>query len=82
MADTLGALGELRRLCREPGFDHSSFGRNRVRLTKRDVGASVRTVVAEARDPKVTSDEQSTVDGTSELVARLPKNHRFIRLQF
>ncbi len=49
----------------EPGFDHSSFSRNRARLLKHDMaGEYFRTVVAEARELKLTSDEHFTVDGT------------------
>jgi IS5 family transposase len=49
----------------EPGFDHSSFSRNRARLLAHDVaGEFFRTVVAEARELKLTSDEHFTVDGT------------------
>src|SRR5271167_4663201 len=49
----------------EPGFDHSSFSRNRARLLEHDVaGEFFRTVVAEARELKLTSDEHFTVDGT------------------
>jgi transposase len=41
----------------EPGFDHSSFSRNRARLLEHDVaGEFFRTVVAEARELKLTSD--------------------------
>ena len=48
----------------EPGFDHSTFSRNRARLLKHDVaGEFFRTVVAEARELKLTSDEHFTVDG-------------------
>ena len=49
----------------EPGFDHSSFSRNRTRLLEHDVaGEFFRTVVAEARELRLTSDEHFTVDGT------------------
>src|ERR1700736_2703321 len=49
----------------EPGFDHSSFTRNRARLLAHDVaGEFFRTVVAQARALKLTSDEHFTVDGT------------------
>src|ERR1700688_4350981 len=49
----------------EPGFDHSTFSRNRARLLEHDVaGEFFRTVVAEARELKLTSDEHFTVDGT------------------
>jgi transposase len=49
----------------EPSFDHSSFSRNRARLLEHDVaGEFFRTVVAEARELKLTSDEHFTVDGT------------------
>ena len=49
----------------EPGFDHSTFSRNRARLLKHDVaGEFFRTVVAEAHELKLTSDEHFTVDGT------------------
>ena len=49
----------------EPGFDHSSFTRNRARLLEHDVaGEFFRTVVAPARALKLTSDEHFTVDGT------------------
>jgi transposase len=49
----------------EPAFDHSTFSRNRMRLLKHDVaGEFFRTVVAEARELGLTSDEHFTVDGT------------------
>jgi transposase len=49
----------------EPAFDHSTFSRNRMRLLKHDVASEFfRTVVAEARELKLTSDEHFTVDGT------------------
>jgi transposase len=49
----------------EPAFDHSTFSRNRMRLLQHDVaGEFFRTVVAEARELKLTSDEHFTVDGT------------------
>jgi transposase len=49
----------------EPGFDHSSFTRNRARLLEHDVaGEFFRTVVAQARALQLTSDEHFTVDGT------------------
>ena len=49
----------------EPSFDHSSFSRNRARLLEHDVaGEFFRTVVAAARELKLTSDEHFTVDGT------------------
>lgn len=49
----------------EPAFDHSTFSRNRMRLLEHDVaGEFFRTVVAEARELKLTSDEHFTVDGT------------------
>ena len=49
----------------EPGFDHSTFSRNRARLLEHDVaGEFFRTVVAEARELRLTSDEHFTVDGT------------------
>jgi len=49
----------------EPSFDHSTFSRNRARLLKHDVaGEFFRTVVAEARELKLTSDEHFTVDVT------------------
>ena len=42
----------------EPSFDHSSFSRNRARLLEHDVaGEFFRTVVAEARELRLTSDE-------------------------
>src|SRR5512141_2577654 len=42
----------------EPSFDHSTFSRNRGRLLEHDVaGEFFRTVVAEARELKLTSDE-------------------------
>ena len=48
----------------EPAFDHSTFSRNRMRLLKHDVaGEFFRTVVAEARELKLTSDEHFIVDG-------------------
>lgn len=49
----------------EPGFDHSSFTRNRERLLAHDVaGEFFRTVVEQERALKLTSDEHFTVDGT------------------
>jgi transposase len=49
----------------EPGFDHSTFSRNRARLLEHDVASEFfRTVVAEARELRLTSDEHFTVDGT------------------
>ena len=49
----------------EPGFDHSSFTRNRARLLEHDVaGEFFRTVVEQARALKLASDEHFTVDGT------------------
>jgi transposase len=49
----------------EPGFDHSSFTRNRARLLSHDVaGEFFHAVVAQARALKLTSDEHFTVDGT------------------
>jgi transposase len=49
----------------EPAFDHSTFSRNRMRLLKHDVaGEFFRTVVSEAHELKLTSDEHFTVDGT------------------
>src|SRR5216684_2631919 len=49
----------------EPGFDHSTFSRNRARLLEHDVADEFfRTVVAEARELRLTSDEHFTVDGT------------------
>ena len=49
----------------EPAFDHSTFSRNRMRLLKHDAaGEFFRTVVSEARELKLTSDEHFTVDGT------------------
>ena len=49
----------------EPAFDHSTFSRNRMRLLKHDVaGECFRTVVSEARELKLTSDEHFIVDGT------------------
>src|SRR6202161_2071311 len=49
----------------EPSFDHSTFSRNRARLLEHDVaGEFFRTVVAAARELKLTSDEHFTVDGT------------------
>src|SRR6202048_4881944 len=49
----------------EPSFDHSTFSRNRARLLEHDVAGEVfRTVVAEARELRLTSDEHFTVDGT------------------
>ena len=49
----------------EPGFDHSSFTRNRARLLEHDVaGEFFRIVVEQARALKLTSDEHFTVDGT------------------
>src|ERR1700675_3533266 len=42
----------------ESSFDHSTFSRNRARLLEHDVaGEFFRTVVAEARELKLTSDE-------------------------
>jgi transposase len=49
----------------EPSFDHSTFSRNRARLLAHDVaGEFFRTVVAQARELKLTSDEHFTLDGT------------------
>jgi len=49
----------------ELAFDHSTFSRTRARLLQHDVaGEFFRTMVAEARDLKLTSDEHFTVDGT------------------
>ena len=49
----------------EPSFDHSTFSRNRGRLLEHDVaGEFFRTVVAVARELRLTSDEHFTVDGT------------------
>src|ERR1700746_2340223 len=49
----------------EPGFDHSSFSRNRARLLERDVaGEFFRTVVEQARALKLLSSEHFTVDAT------------------
>src|SRR6202049_2890114 len=49
----------------EPGFDHSSFSRNRARLLEHDVAGEVfRTVVAEARELERTRDEHFSVAGT------------------
>jgi transposase len=49
----------------ETAFDHSTFSRNRTRLLKHDVaGEFFRTVVSEARQLRLTSDEHFTVDGT------------------
>src|SRR5271156_2714251 len=49
----------------EPGFAHSVFRRNRARLVEGGVaGEFFRTVVAEARDLRLTSYEHFTVDGT------------------
>jgi transposase len=49
----------------EAAFDHSTFSRNRMRLLKHDVaGEFFRTVVSEARELRLTSDEHFTVDGT------------------
>jgi transposase len=49
----------------EPAFDHSTFSRNRMRLLEHDVaGEFFRTVVSEARELRLTSDEHFTVDGT------------------
>jgi len=48
----------------EPGFDHPSFSRNRARLLEHNAaGEFFRTVVAEARELKLTSDEHFTLDG-------------------
>lgn len=49
----------------ELAFDHSSFSRNRARLLEHDVAREFfGTVVAEARELKLISDEHFTVDGT------------------
>src|SRR5207245_461252 len=49
----------------EPGFDHSSFTRNRARPLEHDVaGEFFRTVVEQACALGLTSDEHFTVDGT------------------
>src|SRR5271167_5037510 len=49
----------------EPGFDHSTFSRNRARLLEHDVAREFFTrVVAQARSLRLLSDEHFTVDGT------------------
>jgi transposase len=49
----------------EPGFDHSSFTRNRARLLQHEVaGQFFALVVEQARALKLMSDEHFTVDGT------------------
>src|ERR1700680_5254406 len=49
----------------EPGFDHSSFSRNRARLLEHDVAGEVfRTVVGEARGLKLNRDEPFKGEGT------------------
>src|SRR6202047_5529294 len=49
----------------EPGFDHSTFSRNRARLLEHDVAGEVfRTVGAEGRELRATSDEHFMVGGT------------------
>src|SRR3984893_2634435 len=49
----------------EPGFDHSSFTRNRARVRAQAVGGDCfRRGGARARALKLTSDEHFTVDGT------------------
>jgi hypothetical protein len=49
----------------EPGLDHSTCSRNRAHLLEHDVaGEFFPTVVAEARERSLTSDEHFTVDGT------------------
>jgi IS5 family transposase len=64
----------------EAAFDHSTFSRNRARLLKHDAaGEFFRTVVSEARELRLTSDEHFTVDGTlidawASLKSLRPKN--------
>ena len=61
----------------EPGFDHSSFGRNRARLPEHDVaGEFFRTVVAEARELKLTSDEHIWTRPASETACHLDGGNR------
>jgi transposase len=49
----------------ESSFDHSTFSRNRVRLSAHDVAREFFTrVVAQARSLQLLSDEHFTVDGT------------------
>jgi transposase len=49
----------------EPGFDHSTFTRNRERLLAHDVAAQFfEVVVRQARRAKLMSSEHFTVDGT------------------
>jgi transposase len=49
----------------EPGFDHSTFTRNRERLLAHDVAAQFfDLIVAQARRAKLMSSEHFTVDGT------------------
>jgi transposase len=48
----------------EPSFEHLTFSHNRTRLLEHDVaGGFFRTVMAEAVELKLTSDEHFTVDG-------------------
>ena len=48
-----------------PGFDHSTFSRNRARLLEHDVACEFFTrVAAQARSLQLLSDEHFTVDGT------------------
>jgi transposase len=49
----------------EPGFDASTFSKNRERLLKHEVGQQFfDEVVAQAQERKLLSDEHFTVDGT------------------
>src|SRR6202171_1674863 len=49
----------------EPGFDHSTFSRNRARLLEHDVAREFFTrVVAQARSLQLLSNEHFSVDGT------------------
>jgi transposase len=61
----------------EPGFDHSTFSRNRARLLEHDVaGEFFRTVVAEARELKLTSDEHIWTRPASETACHLDGGNR------
>ena len=63
--DPIATQRQVWKAADEAGFDQSSFSRNGPRFFKHDVaGEFFRTVVAEARELKLTSDENFTVDGT------------------
>src|ERR1700675_4251979 len=61
----------------EPSFDHSTFSRNRARLLEHDVaGEFFRTVVAEARELRLTSDEHIWTRPASETACHLDGGNR------